>query len=309
VLTLGLASCTPATQEPPRQAAGKPLTDFATTAKVLENVKAAESLQTVPPSVAKKLTADDFVHFGPGFECTTVDNPSEADYYGACAYGDPNGRKLMVLYGDSHVDMWYAPLERIAAQTGWKLRVFGQHACPAPEMHFHNPNTDRPDDRCDIFHSRAPTVVQALHPNLVITTSISNWTLADGSSPTPAQWTDAWVTTLNKLAHEGTRLALIGDTPYWKQNDARCLAANIEAVQECSAPTAEATPQRVGAEQAAAEAVGALYIPTIPWICGDRCEPVIADRRVFADYSHVSASYATYLTGAMNEALQTVLVL
>jgi hypothetical protein len=323
-LVLSLASCTPATYDPSTERRANPLKyakllkDYATTAQVLENVKAAQSLQTLPPSVAKNLTADDYVHFDSGFDCKSVENPSEADYYGQCAYGNPRGQKLMVLYGDSHAEMWYAPLERIAAQIDWKLRVFSKHACPSPEMRFRNPNTQTPDDKCDIFHSNAPEQVTALHPDLVLTTSVSNWYLPDGTAPTSAQWRDAWVSALRKLSRQGTRLALIGDVPYWAKNDSRCLAARLQAVQECSVPTASATTaptpspanlaQRLGAEQEAAAAVGAAYVSTVPWICADRCEPVIADMRVFADETHLSASYVTYLTGAMTEALEPVMV-
>ena len=72
-------------------------------------------------------------------------------------------------------------------------------------------------------------------------------------------------------------------------------------------PASQATPKRLEAEKAAAAAVGALYIPTMQWICADRCEPVIADNRVYNDDTHLTEAYLKYLTGAVTEAVQQLL--
>jgi hypothetical protein len=103
-------------------------------------------------------------------------------------------------------------------------------------------------------------------------------------------------------------MAMIGDFPVWPTNDARCLAGSANAVQLCSAATADVvSTMNLDAERSAAAAAGLLYVPTVPWICAERCEPVIADTRVFASTTHMTQSYAAYLTGALGEALQPVL--
>jgi len=43
------------------------------------------------------------------------------------------------------------------------------------------------------------------------------------------------------------------------------------------------------------------------WICADRCEPVIADNRVYNDDTHLTEAYLKYLTGAVTEAVQQLL--
>jgi hypothetical protein len=282
---------------------------YATTAQVLDAVKAAEGLQSVPASVAAALSTADWATPGkPVFDCHSVDNPTDAEIFGQCAYGDASGKKLMVLYGDSHTDMWSPSLNRLAQKYGWKLRVFGMHACPAPDLQYYNPATNTSNEKCDEFHSTALAAIQALHPDLVVVSSASAWQLADQSRPTSAQWQDGLVATLNKLAQPGTRLAVIGDMPSWSTDDERCLAAHVDAVQECSAAVSDATSRgNFDAEQAAAGAVGALFISTVPWVCADRCEPVIADTRVFQGVSHLSRSYVLYLTGALGEAMRPAL--
>ena len=89
-------------------------------------------------------------------------------------------------------------------------------------------------------------------------------------------------------------------------DDIRCLAAHRDDVQKCSAAVADATYSHAD-EQAAAAAVGALFVSPQPWICTDQCEPVIADHAVYQDADHLTQAYAEYLTGALGEALQPVL--
>ena len=167
--------------------------------------------------------------------------------------------------------------------------------------------THAPNDECYQFRRSAIAAIRNLHPDLVITTSVSTQMLADGSQPTAAQWQQGWASTFRELTQPGTRLAMFGDIPDWEKDDARCLAGHVMAVQECSVPIAEARPANLDAEQAAASAAGALYIPTLPWVCAVRCEPVIADIRVYNERFNFSKSYVVYLTGAVGATLRPAL--
>jgi hypothetical protein len=292
---------------------------YATTAQVLDAVKAARDIQKLPAAAAAQLTKSNFAEAQNSFDCKPKpDVPST--HFGECAFGDPQGKKLMVMYGDSHADTWAAALEGVAVKHGWKLRVFNQGGCPAPDLHYISEQTRTPNQDCDKFHDGAAPAIRDLHPDAVIVTSIGGLQL-DGSWPSSTQWRDAWISMFRKLAQPGTRLVLLANTPSWKNNDVRCLAAHSNDVQNCSAAVADATdggakagPAGVGAgyytqgdEQSAAAAVGAQYISPQPWICADQCEPVVADNVVYRDTSHLTQSYAEYLTGALGEALQPVL--
>jgi hypothetical protein len=211
----------------------------------------------------------------------------------------------MVMFGDSRADTFSAPLELIAAKAGWKLRVFAMGGCEVSDLKQWSYLEKAPNKACDVFRSAAISQIRALHPNLVITTSAGNYLLADGTWPTPAQRKSAWVSTFQKLAQPGTRLAMIGPIPQWPHNDERCLAAHISDVQACSIATADVDIPRYEAPQAAAAAAaGVVFVALTPWVCADRCEPVIADIRVYSGLYHFSLTYSIYLTGALSEALQ-----
>jgi len=291
---------------------------FATTAQVLEAVKAAQGIDDLPDSVGGFLTKADWPMATGHFDCHQVDphevglpanvlDPSMSEF-GQCAAGAEHGTKLMVTFGDSRAGMWGAALEDIAARNGYQLRTIHMANCPPLDLHFFSYEKHAPDGECYQFRQSAIAAIRKLHPALVIVTSFSTHMLADGGQPTAAQWQQGWASTLKELTQPGTRLVMFGDIPDWERDDAHCLAGHVTAVQKCSVPRSEGTPSgNLGAEQAAASAAKALYIPTLSWVCADRCEPVIADIRVYQDRFHFTDSYTKYLTGAVGEALQPAL--
>jgi hypothetical protein len=99
-------------------------------------------------------------------------------------------------------------------------------------------------------------------------------------------------------------VAVLGAIPTWDNNDARCLAAHTRDVQACSADRAHAVSPFFDAEKAAAAAAGAVYVDTVPWVCADKCEPVISDMVVYYNPYHFTKKYADYLSGAVAEALK-----
>jgi SGNH domain (fused to AT3 domains) len=288
---------------------------YATTAQVLEAVKAAEQVQTLPDALAASLRQADTDEGGASGCFDRLDThkpavlethqPASDITFGECASGDQNGTKLMVMLGDSRADMFSAPLELIAAKAGWKLRVFAFSGCQVADLEFSSLETNAPNKECGAFRSAAINQIGALHPNLVIITSAGDQRLADGTVPTHAQLQDAWVSTFQKLGQPGTRLAMIGPIPVWNNDDARCLAAHESEVQACTIATAEVETNEYEAPQAAAAAAaGVVLISPRPWVCADRCEPVIANIQVYRERYHFSRTYAVYLTGALSEALQ-----
>jgi SGNH domain (fused to AT3 domains) len=309
----GVLSACSAANSPvaPRGAATSYERTFATTAQVLEAVKAAESIDALPNSVGFLTNSDQAKATG-RFDCHQVNVPANIvdprkSEFGQCAAGAEQGTKLMVIYGDSRAAMWGAALEGVAAKNGYKLRTFYMNSCPALDLRVWSYETRAPNEDCYQFHEHAVTEIRNLHPNLVVTTSFGTQLLADGTQPTSAQWQEGWTSTFRELAQLGTRLAMLGDIPVWEKDDARCLAGHVLAVQECSVPKANAMPQNLAAERAAASAAGALYISTMAWVCADRCEPVIADKRVYDTRFNFTKSYAVYLTGAVGDALQPAL--
>lgn len=317
-LALALVACSPPTPPPAvsqqNDDAPPPSQAFTTSAQVLDAVKAAEQLQALPGTVAASLQKSD--DGGGASNCfdqrdaqkpalLQAHQPATDINFGECAYGDANGKKLMVMFGDSRAWMFSTPLELIAAKNGWKLRVFSLSGCEVSDLEFLSSQTNSPNKECDSFRSAAISQIRELHPDLVITTSAGDHKLVDGTMPTPGQIRGAWASTFKALSQPGMRLAMIGPIPVWANDDARCLAAHTQQVQACSIPAAELeTNEHEAPQSAAATSAGVVFISPKPWVCAENCEPVIADIKVYREKYHLSSAYSTYLAGALGEALK-----
>jgi hypothetical protein len=280
---------------------------YATTEQVIAAVVAAQQTQALSDVAAKHLVDLSKPHQdGPEicFDEHQTHVTTSDTMLGECAYGDPNGTKHMALFGDSRAPMWAATLERVAAITGWQVRVFAKGGCPVADLEYQNNETQAPDPECNTFHSAAIEEIRKLHPQLVVTASHAGHTLANGEEPTSSQWQDGWVSTIQKLAQPDTRVAILGAIPGWDNNDAQCLAAHANDVQACSSAPADAVTPFFDAERAAASATGAHYVDTVPWVCAEKCEPVISDIVVYYNPYHFTKKYADYLSGAMADALK-----
>ncbi len=292
-----------------------PLTNqtYATTDQVLAAVAAAQQTQTLPETASEQLATitqqlndrnyDDHADYC--FDRRDVSAPVvQFNEFGECAYGAPNGMKHMVLFGDSHAETWSGALERVAAVTGWKLRVFDKPGCPVADLLFRNEEAGSPDADCDTFRAAAIDTIRELRPHLVVTASLAGAPLANGDWPTQAQWQDGWTSTLRKLAQPGTRLAVLGAYPEWENSGARCLAAHTGDIQQCGTDRVDMTGSLFESEKIAAAQSDALHIDTVPWVCAQRCVPVAADIITYNDPYHLSKKYTDYLSGAVMEALK-----
>ncbi len=309
-LTLVLSGCSSAGQTQAPTSADSSVSaqkTYASTAEVLAAVQAAQTITALPDSVAATLTAKHTWAPEVYFNCKSVNNPSGAVPFGECAYGDKNGNKTMVVYGDSHAAMWAASLEGVAAKNGYKLRVFGLGGCPVLDLQFQSSQSNSPNDKCDQFHTTAVEEILAIKPDVIFATSVSDQKLRDGASPTSDQWREGWIGALKKLGASGARLSVIGSIPSWQNSDPKCLAAHTRSIQDCSVQTSEALPANMEAEIAASESAGALYVDPIKWVCAERCVPVIADTLVYFNPYHLTEAYAQYLTGAVEDAVRPVL--
>ncbi len=187
IVTVLVASCSTPPHAPPATSTGAGAQPVgAATGQVLEAVEAAQHLQHLPPSVQAGLSQNDAAmpHNGQPPGCHAAKNPADAGQFGECDYGDPSGKKTMVIYGDYRANMWASVLQGVAVKSGWKLRIIAKHGCPVPDLQLLDPQTKTRNDTCDQFHSVGPAAVKGLHANLVIVASASTATLA-GGAPRP----------------------------------------------------------------------------------------------------------------------------
>jgi hypothetical protein len=280
----------------------------ASNAQVLAAVKAAQSITQVPSNLTPVLTNENDIEVLKNGECPAHYTQPDVGlddglHFGMCTYGDPTGKRLLVIFGNSYAGMWLTSIRYAAARAGWRVRIYYDPGCPAPDLTFYASGV--PDYGCNKFRTAAIKAIRTLHPAMVVVASPSlSQLVGKDAIATSAQWETGYSETLSLLKMTGTQLVLMGDIPILAEDDATCLAAHESNVKGCMTPIAQAeTGVYLSAEEQAAAANGALYVPTTQWMCAQLCVPIVGHIRVYNDRYHMSATYAKYLSGVVQTAL------
>jgi len=225
-----------------------------------------------------------------------------------CVFGDRKSKTTVVLFGDSHAQMWLPALVPVAASAGDRLVLVWMPGCPDTTITVWSIQTHSGSRACDNFRASSIAAIRSLAPKVVL--------LADRTSDIPdahnkltanAAWQAGLEQTIAKLKSPKTAVAVIGDVTAFTTALPECLAANPRAVQSCSVPNPNPrTHQHFAAEAAAAAAEGVPYVNPQPWLCTKVCSPVIGNMVAYFDKLHVAATYAEYLSAVMAAALKGI---
>jgi len=205
-----------------------------------------------------------------------------------------------VVLGDSHAAMWLPALDLMGQRIHWRIIDFNKVSCPAADVSVFLNQQGRPYTECDAWHTWAIAEVNRLDPDVFVATSETGYrVLAGGSLESGLE------KTLGSVTSPGTKKVVLGDIPYLQQDGPDCLATHGSDVQSCSTPEA-ASLNTAGrqAEMAAAAVAGGAYVDVVPWFCSSACTAVIGNMVVNADQQHITRTYAAFLTGALQAALQ-----
>jgi peptidoglycan/LPS O-acetylase OafA/YrhL len=218
---------------------------------------------------------------------------------GPCEYGDPQGTRTVVLFGDSHAQQWMGALDTEAKAQNWKVVSLTKAACPVADVTLVNPTLKRDYTECTTWRDRTVARIAALKPDLVL---VSQSDSVPGRLVSNETWAEQTVVTLEKLRQAGSRVELIRDTPYPSGDVPACVAANLADVRACQVTRADAyhgsalytdRHRQVGS---AAKAAGFPMIEPLPWVCSpEACPVVVGNELVYRDDSHLSNTFSTTL--------------
>jgi hypothetical protein len=277
-------------------------------------VEAATTLQVVPDDLSPpldKANRDDVI---PGEEACVADIPDVE--VPDCAFGDPGGSRSVVLYGDSFAAMWLPAFNAIGKRAHWKVTLLAKSGCTVANIDTFISSKQRAYTECNLWHDYAIKRINAAHPDLVVVSSSTGDAGADAAPIGHAEWQAALIKTLGLISVPDRRkivlatgpVPFIGSPPdHFTGPD--CLAAHLDNVQACSATRVVAIGWTFQPEERAAAAkVGAHYLDVDPWFCADDvCPAVIGKMNVYAHYGRLSATYATYLSSALQAELTPIM--
>jgi peptidoglycan/LPS O-acetylase OafA/YrhL len=228
-----------------------------------------------------------------------------------CIFGDAKGTHTVVLFGDSHADNWWPPLQKLAVQHAWRLVTYVKNGCSPADLYQPRSGADRVYTECRTWKANILARIAALHPDLVLVSGRTRTPLvtADNVAIPDAQaaavWQSGLTTTLRQLATMAKRVVMLGDTPtsnFWLPG---CLSGHRDSILACATPVNDAisTDWQAGTRAAVAD-TGVSYVDPTVWVCtSSPCPPIEANYIVFRDGQHLTVAFALALADRLSAAL------
>ena len=234
-----------------------------------------------------------------------------------CIFGDSLGSRTVVVLGDSHAFMWLPGFDQMGKRMHWKVILLAKSACFPMDLPLWNLTNKAPYTQCDTWHDYSIARINRTKPDMVVLINASGLKDAQGIDVKPAEWEAAMERMLQRITIPNSRKVLFGNLPQPRVNGnpkgqivgPDCLAAHLSDAQTCSAPTdvtVKATYQAL--EREAATQAGVHYVDITPWFCSTHvCTALIGKMNVYVHSAHLSATYAAYLSGALQGELQPIM--
>jgi hypothetical protein len=227
---------------------------------------------------------------------------------GPCEYGDVHASKLVVLFGDSHAEMWLEAVAPIMAKDHYKLQLIWKPSCPVTAVPI--PSTPS----CVGWRTAMITTILHEKPKAVILAErTTNVPTPTGTYYTAAQWATALEKTIAQFKAAHIKVIMLGDEAAYANDlsPAVCLSQHPSAVQECATPLVNPVVQwadQEAAEKAAATHEHVGFVDPTPWLCTHgTCSPIIGKFDVYFDWSHIDSTYSAYLATVMGDKLKPLL--
>jgi hypothetical protein len=226
-----------------------------------------------------------------------------------CPRGDPDGDRTLVLIGDSHARQWVPALDALAKRYGYTAYFLIREGCPSsdvtPWMVHGGPSTD-----CEAFQEWAREQVAELQPDVVLLGSEANrrgftsdeGELVDDPAEMATMYQEGMEREIDHLSPNTDRVIVIGDPPAVTEHPGRCLSERGATLKSCLSPEDELSLTFIDALRQAASAKGVEFVETGSWFCADgMCPSVVGDYIAHRDRTHISQSYAGYLTDELED--------
>jgi peptidoglycan/LPS O-acetylase OafA/YrhL len=229
-----------------------------------------------------KLSGD----FGVNLPAHCIIDVFETIHNSVCPQADLSSSRTMVVFGDSHAEMWLPALIPIAKMAAWKLIPIIKRACLASRW-----TSARELASCPPWYTWAVGEVTALHPGVVVIGTQDDGGIA---------WESDLRNTIRIFQSTGARVILLGDLPFFPIAPTDCLLAPGATMRTCTFPLSA----NFVYSEAQAASFGVDYIADLAWLCyNQECPMVVGHTITHSDVSHVSRPYASLLVAPLGKAL------
>ncbi|MBT0768102.1 acyltransferase [Kineosporia sp. J2-2] len=222
-------------------------------------------------------------------------------------FGDPKGRKQVVLFGDSHAAQWWPAMNQIAKKEHWRFASFTKSACTAADVTIYLELVKRNYTECVQWRQSILTRIQKMKPAMVVMSANADGGEAlNGDGSQDDRWVAGWQRNAEAIQATGAQVVYLDDSAWPSVNVPECLSTRSDEISECAASRREATtaPDRRQMLKDMFEDIGGTVVDPMPWFCVNQgCPVVVGNVLVYQDESHVTQAYARTLAPIMDEKL------
>lgn len=197
-----------------------------------------------------------------------------------CQIGDPAGQRSVVLFGDSHAEMWVPAFRQIAKSEHLRVYPFTKPGCGIAAQNLAIPE-------CAEWYAWALDRIAEIAPDEVV---MVHHGVTNGD-----EWAQGTVLAGREFAQMGAKVIVLGDSPVLPQPAPGCLQARGATLGSCAFPPNEQVAEINEAGRALPKR-GFKFAPTSQWFCADAlCPMVIGNVVVYVDTNHLTATYAALM--------------
>ena len=261
---------------------------------VLDAVNAAKRGAALPWPLTPAVTdlRNDLFAFPSGCSARQGETTSKI-----CRLGPTNATKTLVVFGDSHAEMWMPPVLRMAKRDAWSVVPFVKVGCvPSSWTHKSWP--------CGIWYRWAINRAAALHPQATLV--VGSW----AGSQTPAAAVKGVTGLIRDARSFSASTIVVGDSPHQHRNPVDCLLAVGANMRTCSSKATLAELQTDAAVAAAAAKAHVGFMNVTGWFCARASSvavlcPMVVNRTIgWIDQGHISSTYGLELSTPFRNAFR-----
>ncbi len=223
-----------------------------------------------------------------------------------CKLGDTSASKSILVFGDSHAQMWMPAVLLMAQHDGWSVTPLVKSRCvPSAWLGKGYPNTPGATiDQCHAWFQWARGEARTLHPDVVLMSGCCGGASGPTLKATKAGYSS--VAAAVKGSAEG--VILVADDDGIKKQPVDCLLAPHATMKTC---TTTWNSKRYASNNSLAKLArsrGFGYLDTRGWFCdGFKCPFVVGHTVVYRDTGHITQAYARRLAVPFRNAFRRCL--
>jgi peptidoglycan/LPS O-acetylase OafA/YrhL len=219
-----------------------------------------------------------------------------------CLYGDPDGRRTLILFGDSHAMQYFPAVVELAEVNRWRLIVMTKAECPPEEVEVRSMVEDREYSECDEWREKTFQRIEEGNQSVTVVMSGDTEYTPYGPEGEELSGDDAseameagYLRTLRRIEAAGPHTVVIRDNPSSTEDVPSCVSEDIQHLGRCAFPRHREWDREYDVRAAEASPDTHL-VDFIGDICpGEVCRAVIGNALVYRDKDHLTATFARTL--------------